>query len=66
MPVLFLDTAHHFAETYAYRDEIAQRWNLNLINLRADEPSVGTVAAEHAGVLRPPQGGAAVPRAAGL
>jgi phosphoadenosine phosphosulfate reductase len=41
LPVLFLDTAHHFADTYRYRDEIAQRWNLNLINLRADEPSVG-------------------------
>ena len=41
LPVLFLDTAHHFADTYAYRDEIAQRWHLNLINLRADEPSVG-------------------------
>ena len=41
IPVLFLDTFHHFAETYAYRDEIAGRWNLNLINLRADEPQVG-------------------------
>ena len=33
MPVLFLDTGYHFAETYAYRDQIAERWNLNLINL---------------------------------
>src|SRR5262249_39980787 len=33
IPVLFLDTGYHFAETYAYRDEIASRWNLNLINL---------------------------------
>jgi phosphoadenosine phosphosulfate reductase len=41
LPVLFLDTFHHFAETYVYRDEIAQRWNLNLVNLRADEPQVG-------------------------
>jgi len=41
LPVLFLDTEHHFAGTYAYRDEIAQRWNLNLVNLRAEEPSVG-------------------------
>ena len=41
LPVLFLDTVHHFADTYAYRDEIAQRWGLNLINLRADQPSVG-------------------------
>jgi phosphoadenosine phosphosulfate reductase len=41
LPVLFLDTFHHFAETYVYRDEIAKRWNLNIVNLRADEPQVG-------------------------
>ena len=33
LPVLFLDTGYHFAETYTYRDEIAREWNLNLINL---------------------------------
>ncbi len=33
VPVLFLDTGYHFAETYAYRDQIAAAWNLNLINL---------------------------------
>ncbi|HEX4285793.1 MAG TPA: phosphoadenylyl-sulfate reductase [Terracidiphilus sp.] len=33
IPVLFLDTGYHFAETYAYRDRIAHEWNLNLINL---------------------------------
>jgi len=33
IPVLFLDTGYHFAETYAYRDRIATEWNLNLINL---------------------------------
>jgi len=41
VPVLFLDTVHHFAETYEYRDRIAREWNLNLINLRAAEPSPG-------------------------
>ena len=41
IPVLFLDTVHHFAPTYAYRDELADRWKLNVINLRAAEPSVG-------------------------
>ena len=41
IPVLFLDTVHHFEETYAYRDEIAARWDLNLVTLRADEPSPG-------------------------
>ena len=33
IPVLFLDTGYHFAETYAYRDRIAAEWHLNLINL---------------------------------
>jgi phosphoadenosine phosphosulfate reductase len=41
IPVLFLDTVHHFAQTYAYRDELAERWGLNLVNLRASEPSPG-------------------------
>ena len=41
IPVLFLDTVHHFPETIAYRDEIADRWNLNLGTLRAAEPSPG-------------------------
>jgi phosphoadenosine phosphosulfate reductase len=33
LPILFLDTGYHFAETYAYRDRIAQEWRLNLVNL---------------------------------
>ena len=33
IPVLFLDTGYHFAETYAYRDRMAQEWQLNLVNL---------------------------------
>lgn len=41
IPVLFLDTFHHFPQTLAYRDEIAARWNLRLVNLAASEPSVG-------------------------
>jgi phosphoadenosine phosphosulfate reductase len=41
IPVLFLDTFHHFAETLAYRDALTARWQLNLVNLRAAEPSVG-------------------------
>jgi phosphoadenosine phosphosulfate reductase len=41
VPVLFLDTVHHFAQTYAYRNELAARWGLNLITLRAAEPSPG-------------------------
>lgn len=41
IPVLFLDTFHHFPQTLAYRDELTERWRLNLINLRAQEPQVG-------------------------
>jgi phosphoadenosine phosphosulfate reductase len=33
IPVLFLDTGYHFAETYAYRDRMAAEWNLNLTTL---------------------------------
>src|SRR5689334_14031863 len=33
LPVLFLDTGYHFAETYAYRDRIAREWSIRLINL---------------------------------
>jgi len=33
IPVLFLDTGYHFAETYAYRDQMAERLGLNLVNL---------------------------------
>lgn len=33
IPVLFLDTGYHFAETYAYRDDMAERLSLNVLNL---------------------------------
>jgi phosphoadenosine phosphosulfate reductase len=41
IPVLFLDTFHHFPETLEYRDRLAEKWALNLVNLRAAEPQVG-------------------------
>ena len=41
VPVLFLDTFHHFAQTLEYRDAMAQEWGLNLITLRAKEPKPG-------------------------
>ena len=41
IPVLFLETFHHFPQTLTYRDEIASKWQLNLINLKAPEPSIG-------------------------
>jgi phosphoadenosine phosphosulfate reductase len=46
IPILFLDTGYHFAETYAYRDRIARDWSLNLINLRP-EKTVAEQEAEH-------------------
>ena len=33
VPVLFLDTGYHFAETYEYRDRMTQDWSLNLMNI---------------------------------
>jgi phosphoadenosine phosphosulfate reductase len=41
IPVLFLETFHHFADTLAYRDDLAAKWQLNLINVKAAEPSIG-------------------------
>jgi phosphoadenosine phosphosulfate reductase len=41
IPVLFLDTVHHFPETLRYRDEIAAAWGLNVVTLRAAEPVPG-------------------------
>jgi phosphoadenosine phosphosulfate reductase len=46
IPVLFLDTGYHFAETYAYRDRIAREWKLNLINL-LPEKTVAEQESEH-------------------
>jgi phosphoadenosine phosphosulfate reductase len=46
IPVLFLDTFHHFAQTLAYRDELTARWGLNLINLQTQTPRVGLWEAE--------------------
>ncbi len=41
IPVLFLDTVHHFEQTLRYRDEIAAAWDLNMVTLRAASPSPG-------------------------
>lgn len=41
IPVLFLDTVHHFAQTYAYRDRMTAEWGLRLVNLRAAQPAPG-------------------------
>jgi phosphoadenosine phosphosulfate reductase len=41
LPVLFLDTFHHFPQTLAYRDELAAKWKLNLITLQSARPDIG-------------------------
>jgi phosphoadenosine phosphosulfate reductase len=41
IPVLFLETFHHFQQTLTYKDELSARWGLNLITLRAGEPRPG-------------------------
>jgi phosphoadenosine phosphosulfate reductase len=33
IPVLFLETGYHFAQTYEYRDRMAKEWSLNLVNV---------------------------------
>jgi phosphoadenosine phosphosulfate reductase len=33
VPVIFLDTGYHFAETYVYRDRLTSEWGLNLVNV---------------------------------
>jgi phosphoadenosine phosphosulfate reductase len=42
VPVLFLETGYHFAEIYAYRDEMTRKYNLNLVNVIPEQ----TVAAQ--------------------
>jgi phosphoadenosine phosphosulfate reductase len=33
VPVLFLETGYHFPEVYRYRDEMTERYGLNLVNV---------------------------------
>jgi phosphoadenosine phosphosulfate reductase len=37
IPVLFLETGYHFPETYEFRDRIAHRWKLNLVNVLPEQ-----------------------------
>jgi phosphoadenosine phosphosulfate reductase len=37
VPVLFLETGYHFAQTYAYRDRIAKDWSMNLVNVLPEQ-----------------------------
>ena len=37
IPVIFLETGYHFAETYIYRDRMAAEWQLNVLNATTAE-----------------------------
>ena len=41
IPVLFLETFHHFAATLQYRDQMSAAWNMHLVTLKAAEPKIG-------------------------
>jgi phosphoadenosine phosphosulfate reductase len=47
LPVLFLNTGFHFPETLAFRDEIVERWGLNLVDIRGEHGSVEGQAKIH-------------------
>lgn len=53
VPVLFLETGYHFAETYAFRDKLAREWNLRLVNVMPrktvaqQESELGILYREH-------------------
>ena len=49
LPVIFLDTGKHFPETLAYRDELAAKLGLNIVNLT---PDAGELAKKDATELR--------------
>lgn len=35
-PIYFIDTGYHFPETLAFKEKITDKWNLNVITLRAE------------------------------
>lgn len=37
VPVLFLDTGYHFDEVYQYRDQMTEKWRLNLVNILPEQ-----------------------------
>ena len=41
IPVLFVDTFHHFEAVQEYKDRLTREWRLNLVTLRAEEPKPG-------------------------
>lgn len=47
LPVLFLDTGFHFPETIAFKEKIAEMWDLKLVELRGAHGSVEGQTALH-------------------
>lgn len=39
LPILFIDTGFHFEETLAFKDEVVERWDLDLVELRGEHGS---------------------------
>ncbi len=37
MPVYFLETGFHFPETLAFRDELTEKWGLNVVNITPED-----------------------------
>ena len=52
IPVLFLDTVHHFPQTIAYRDELADAMGAESRHAAGGGAAARTVAAGHQGLLR--------------
>jgi phosphoadenosine phosphosulfate reductase len=48
IPVIFVDTGKHFPEVYQFRDDLAKKWNLRLINAK----NVPVINATHNGVVK--------------
>lgn len=46
IPVIFLDTGYHFAETYAYRDRMIREWSINFKNILPE-----TTVSQHEGLF---------------
>jgi phosphoadenosine phosphosulfate reductase len=47
VPVLFLDTGFHFAETLAFKDQVTKIWDLNVVDLRGEHGSARGQAEIH-------------------
>src|ERR1051326_3745105 len=51
IPVLFLEPVYHFAEVYAYRDQMTAKYGLNLVNVMP-EKTVGEQEAQFGKLFR--------------